>query len=133
MVNVSEVVQQQYVQCIIHARGVHDTAAYSISLSLALTHVGRYMTARLLSDKDLQLIRNFDKRPADTQDSLLKEVSRKLGFAKLISARTTWPAPVQHLCGVAVAGWPRVCGHTADGAAQRHQRGDRAVCARAAG
>ena len=32
------------------------------------------MTARLLSDKDLQLIRNFDKRPVDTQASLLKEV-----------------------------------------------------------
>lgn len=32
------------------------------------------MTARLLSDKDLQLIRKFDKRPADTQDALLAEV-----------------------------------------------------------
>jgi hypothetical protein len=48
-----------------------------MSLMLMLTHIGRYMTARLLSDKDLQLIRNFDKRPADTQDSLLKEVIRK--------------------------------------------------------
>jgi hypothetical protein len=39
-----------------------------------LPRVRRYMTARLLSDKDLQLIRNFDKKPADTQGSLLKEV-----------------------------------------------------------
>ncbi len=34
------------------------------------------MTARLLSDKDLQLIRKFNKRPSDTQDSLLEEVRR---------------------------------------------------------
>ncbi len=32
------------------------------------------MTARLLSDKDLQLIRKFDKQPAARQEALLKEV-----------------------------------------------------------
>lgn len=47
----------------------------------------RYMTARLLSDKDLQLIRNFDKRSADTQDSLLKEVGQMHGSALQVSVQ----------------------------------------------
>lgn len=83
MVDVSAGVQQQYVPCIIHAHGVHNTAAGATHSILTLTRIGRYMTARLLSDKDLQLIRNFDKRPADTQDSLLKEVSLDFAFAVL--------------------------------------------------
>ena len=33
-----------------------------------------YMTARLISDKDLQLIRRYDKRPEELQASLLDEV-----------------------------------------------------------
>lgn len=41
-----------------------------------------YMSARLLDDKNLQLIRKFDKKSDDTQDALLKEVgprTRRLG------------------------------------------------------
>ena len=34
-----------------------------------------YMTARLISEKDLQLIRRYDKRGADVQISLLTEVN----------------------------------------------------------
>ncbi len=40
------------------------------------------MSARLLDDKNLQLIRKFDKKSDDTQDALLKEVgprTRRLG------------------------------------------------------
>ena len=33
-----------------------------------------YLTARLISDKDLQLIRRYDKANRDTQAQLLKEV-----------------------------------------------------------
>ncbi len=33
-----------------------------------------YMSARLLDDKNLQLIRKFDKKCDATQDALLKEV-----------------------------------------------------------
>lgn len=33
-----------------------------------------YMTARLISDKDLQLIRRYDKRPEELKASLLDEV-----------------------------------------------------------
>ena len=34
-----------------------------------------YLTARLISDRDLQLIRRYDKRNAETQQDLLTEVS----------------------------------------------------------
>jgi V-type H+-transporting ATPase subunit H len=33
-----------------------------------------YMTARLISDRDLQLIRRYDKRDTITKESLLAEV-----------------------------------------------------------
>ena len=33
-----------------------------------------YLTARLISDRDLQLIRRYDKRNAETQQDLLTEV-----------------------------------------------------------
>ena len=33
-----------------------------------------YLTARLISEKDLQLIRRYDKRGADVQRDLLNEV-----------------------------------------------------------
>lgn len=33
-----------------------------------------YLTARLISDRDLQLIKRYDKAPKETQTSLLKEV-----------------------------------------------------------
>jgi len=34
-----------------------------------------YLTARLISEKDLQLIRRYDKRGADVQRELLNEVN----------------------------------------------------------
>lgn len=34
-----------------------------------------YLTARLISEKDLQLIRRYDKRGADVQKELLNEAS----------------------------------------------------------
>lgn len=34
-----------------------------------------YLTARLISDRDLQLIRRYDKRNAETQQDLLTEAS----------------------------------------------------------
>ena len=34
-----------------------------------------YLTARLISEKDLQLIRRYDKRGADVQKELLSEVN----------------------------------------------------------
>lgn len=34
-----------------------------------------YLTARLISDRDLQLIKRYDKAPKENQASLLKEVS----------------------------------------------------------
>ena len=97
MVDVSAGVQQQYAPCIIHALGVHNMAAGATLPILTLTRIGRYMTARLLSDKDLQLIRNFDKRPADTQDSLLKEVSLIPAFAMLINLRSSTGSPYKAL------------------------------------
>ena len=33
-----------------------------------------YTTARLISDRDLQLIRKYDKRSRETQEELLEEV-----------------------------------------------------------
>lgn len=35
-----------------------------------------YLTARLISGKDLQLIRRYDKASRDSQKELLKEVGR---------------------------------------------------------
>ena len=34
----------------------------------------RYMTARLISDKDLHMIRKYDKRSPEVQEELLSEV-----------------------------------------------------------
>jgi hypothetical protein len=36
-----------------------------------------YMTARLITDKDLQLIRRYDKRAEDLQASLIDEVEHR--------------------------------------------------------
>lgn len=44
------------------------------------------MSARLLDDKNLQLIRKFDKKSDDVQDALLKEV-RRGGIARKGIAR----------------------------------------------
>jgi hypothetical protein len=37
-----------------------------------------YLTARLISDRDLQLIRRYDKRSAETQKDLLEEVRDRI-------------------------------------------------------
>jgi len=69
-----------------------------------------YLNARLISEKDLQLIRRYDKRNPDTQQDLLNEVRIMLIYAIPIECVSTahlenWPAlstllrptlPIQH-------------------------------------
>jgi V-type H+-transporting ATPase subunit H len=45
---------------------------------------GTYMSARLLSDKDLQLIRKFDNKSEATQSQLLAEVWLSSAFQGLL-------------------------------------------------
>lgn len=40
-----------------------------------------YMTARLISDRDLQLLRRYDKKDPDYQAKLLEEVWRERVYA----------------------------------------------------
>ena len=42
--------------------------------ALIIMHTSRYMTARLLGDKDLHIIRAYDKRPPAVQEEQLEEV-----------------------------------------------------------
>lgn len=39
-----------------------------------------YMTARLISDRDLQLIRRYDKKDPQTQEALLAEVCAQRSY-----------------------------------------------------
>lgn len=45
-----------------------------------------YLTARLISDRDLQLIKRYDKASRETQEQLLKEV-RHQGCLNLLLGR----------------------------------------------
>jgi hypothetical protein len=57
-----------------------------------------YMTARLITDKDLQLIRRYDKRAEDLQASLVDEVRHARCRSVPPGRRDVYCATVLRLC-----------------------------------
>lgn len=86
-----------------------------------------YMTARLISDKDLQLIRRYDKRSEELQASLLDEVRFGCSFRAVLLHDDMTPEQELICSESASAEWSSLHGGIFAGAEKRHKRGDSAV------